>query len=247
MVYDFVDNYGGGSVPNINVVGLNTTTTSNAISYEALKQGLEEVAQTGLWCYGQIGQLSDYYKNPNNYPYLLQAYNKWGGFPAKNRPSERRKDYCDFQDLYSFIFYAKLCQTYPTFQPNDKNTCYQLEGLLEALQGEKTAANQRNVAKGTGSWEYAAELGGELIAIDKKITEYNTLYSTLACDKVKQDDIDARAAEERAIAELNQKQLLADTFANAKQSEAQTNKIAIYAAIGVGVIIAGLVVIRALR
>ena len=246
MVYDFLNN--NISDTNSNVGWLNFVS-ANPITYEALKQGLDEVYQSGFWCYGGVSAIQDYYKNPSNYPFLLQAYNKWGGFPTKNRPSYKNKglfgkwnDFCDFADFYGFIFYAKLSKDFPTFQSNDTTACYKIEGLLESLQAEKTNSNKRYAAGG-GQGEYQAEIA----AIDKKLTEYNTLYSTLACDVFKQKEIDDRAADERAKAELSQKALLADTFANAKKSEAETNKIAIYAAIGVGVVITGLVVIRAFR
>jgi hypothetical protein len=219
----------------------------NSGSDEALVNSLLEIANTGLWCNQEVYNTAvQFFKNPANINALKEAKDGMG-LPAKNRESERgflkkTKDYCDWGDLYKFYYYAKLAKTFPKLNPNNKENCYKIEGIIEGLQSEKTQRNKIYVS--TNDLEkYKKE--EEVLSL--KIAEFNALFASMSCEVYMRDELDKRAEDARIKSEEEAQSILKETFADTQKASQNTTKIATYVAIGVAVLIGGLVVIKVLK
>jgi len=219
----------------------------NSGSDDALVNSLLEIANTGLWCNQEVYNTAvQFFKNPANINALKEAKDGMG-LPAKNRESERgflkkTKDYCDWGDLYKFYYYAKLAKTFPKLNPNNKENCYKIEGIIEGLQSEKTQRNKIYVS--TNDLEkYKRE--EEVLSL--KIAEFNALFASMSCDVYMRDELDKRAEDARIKSEEEAQSILKETFADTQKASQNTTKIATYVAIGVAVLIGGLVVIKVLK
>jgi hypothetical protein len=219
----------------------------NSGSDDALVNSLLEIANTGLWCNQEVYNTAvQFFKNPANINALKEAKDGMG-LPAKNRESERgflkkTKDYCDWGDLYKFYYYAKLAKTFPKLNPNNKENCYKIEGIIEGLQSEKTQRNKIYVS--TNDLEkYKKE--EEVLSL--KIAEFNALFASMSCEVYMRDELDKRAEDARIKSEEEAQSILKETFADTQKASQNTTKIATYVAIGVAVLIGGLVVIKVLK
>jgi hypothetical protein len=214
---------------------------------EALRNSLLEIANTGLWCNQEVYNTAvQFFNNPANINALKEAKDGMG-LPAKNRESERgflkkTKDYCDWGDLYKFYYYAKLAKTFPKLNPNNKENCYKIQGIIEGLQAEKTQRNKIYVS--TNDLEkYKRE--EEVLSL--KIAEFNSLFASMSCEVYMRDELDKRAEEVRIRTEDEAQETLKEVFADTQSASQNTTKIATYVAIGVAVLIGGLVVIKVLK
>lgn len=213
---------------------------------EALRNALLDIANTGLWCNQEVyNSAVQFFKNPVNINALKEARDGMG-LPAKNRESERKFlktiDYCDWGDLYKFYYYAKLAKTFPKLNPNDKNNCFKIEAIIEGLQAEKTERSR--IYTTTNDIEkYKRE--EEILAL--KIAEFNSLFATMSCDVYMRDELARVSEEARVKSEEEAQNILKETFADTQKASQNTTKIATYVAIGVAVLIGGLVVIKVLK
>jgi hypothetical protein len=213
---------------------------------EALRKALVDVANSGLWCNQEVYNTSiQFFNNPANINALKEARDGMG-LPARNRESERKflktKDYCDWGDLYKFYYYAKLAKTFPRLNPNNKENCYRIEGIIEGLQAEKT--ERTRIYSTTNDIEkYKRE--EEVLAL--KIAEFNSLFAAMTCEVYMRDELDKRSAEIRMQTEEEAQETLKEVFADTQKASQNTTKIATYVAIGVAVLIGGLVVIKVLK
>ena len=218
----------------------------NSGSDEALVNSLLEIANTGLWCNQDVyNSAVQFFKNPANISALKEAKDGMG-LPAKNRESERRFlktiDYCDWGDFYKFYYYAKLAKTFPKLNPNDKNNCFKIEPIIEGLQAEKTE-RARIYATTNDLEKYKRE--EEILAL--KIGEFNSLFAAMTCEMYMRDELARVSEEARVKSEEEAQSILKETFADTQKASQNTTKIATYVAIGVAVLIGGLVVIKVLK
>jgi hypothetical protein len=219
----------------------------NSGSDEALVNSLLEIANTGLWCNQEVYNTAvQFFKNPVNISALKEARDGMG-LPAKNRESERKflkktVDYCDWGDLYKFYYYAKLAKTFPKLNPNDKENCFKIQGIIEGLQAEKTERTRIYTSSND-----LDKFKREEEVLTLKIAEFNSLFASMACEVYMREELDMRAEEARNRAEDEAQQTLKDVFADTQSASQNTTKIATYVAIGVAVLIGGLVVIKVLK
>lgn len=219
----------------------------NSADDEALRKALLDVANSGLSCNTEIYNTSvQFFNNPANMNALKEARDGMG-LPAKNRESKKRflqkpLDYCDWGDLYKFYYYAKLAKTFPRLNPNNKENCYRIEGIIEGLQAEKTERS-RIYATTNDIEKYKRE--EEVLAL--KIAEFNSLFAAMTCEVYMREELDNRAEEARMRSEEEAQETLKDIFADTQSASQNTTKIATYVAIGVAVLIGGLVVIKVLK
>ena len=134
-----------------------------------------------------------FFSDPDNAAAIAEAYDKRGSYPPKNRASYhtgvgflgRWHDFCDYDEINEFYQYAKVCVDFPRISANKAN-CYQIKSALVGLETVKANAMAYDVV-------YQR-------AIEKKISEYNALYASLACDQyiIDQEKAQAEAASLRA-------------------------------------------------
>jgi hypothetical protein len=142
----------------------------------------------------------NFFSDPDNAQAIAEAYDKFGGYPPKNRASYHTglgflgkwHDFCDYDPVYEFYQYAKVSADFPKIAANKAN-CYQIKSALVGLETVKANAMTYDVV-------YQR-------AIEKKISEYNALYASLACDQyiIDQEKIQAEAASlrtQKSAAEL---------------------------------------------
>lgn len=133
-----------------------------------------------------------FFSDPDNAQAIAEAYDKFGGYPPKNRASYhtgvgflgRWHDFCDFDPINDFYNYARISVDFPKLTPSKAN-CYQLKSALVGLETVKANAMVSDKA-------YQK-------AIETKISEYNALYASLSCDQyiIDQEKIQAEAASVR--------------------------------------------------
>ena len=212
-----------------------------------IRQALLDVANSGLSCNAEVYNTAvQFFNNPANINALKEAKDGMG-LPAKNRESERgflkkTKDYCDWGDLYKFYYYAKLAKTFPRLNPNNKENCYRIEGIIEGLQAEKTERS-RIYATTNDIEKYKRE--EEVLAL--KIAEFNSLFASMTCEVYMRDELDKRSADIRMQTEEQAQETLEEIFKDTQTASQNTTKVATYVAIGVAVLIGGLVLIKVLK
>jgi hypothetical protein len=214
---------------------------------EALRKALLDVANSGLSCNSEVYNTAvQFFNNPANINALKEARDGMG-LPSRNRESKKRflqkpLDFCDWGDLYKFYYYAKLAKTFPRLNPNNKENCYRIEGIIEGLQAEKTERS-RIYATTNDIEKYKRE--EEVLAL--KIAEFNSLFASMTCEVYMRDELDKRSAEIRMQTEEEAQETLKEVFANTQTASQNSTKIATYVAIGVAVLIGGLVLIKVLK
>lgn len=214
---------------------------------EALRSALMDVANSGLSCNAEVYNTAvQFFKNPANINALKEARDGMG-LPARNRESKKRflqkpLDFCDWGDLYKFYYYAKLAKTFPRLNPNNKENCYKIEGIIEGLQAEKTERS-RIYATTNDLEKYKRE--EEVLAL--KIAEFNSLFASMSCEVYMREELDRRSEEIRMRTEEEAQETLKEIFEDTQSSSQNTTKVATYVAIGVAVLIGGLVLIKVLK
>jgi len=214
---------------------------------EALRKALIDIANTGLWCNQEVYNASiQFFNNPANINALKEARDGMG-LPSRNRESKKRflqkpLDYCDWGDLYKFYYYAKIAKTFPRLNPKNLQNCYKIEGIIEGLQAEKTERS-RIYATTNDLEKYKREQ--EVLAL--KITEFNSLFANMSCEVYMRDELDKRSQEIRMQTEEEAQETLKEIFEDTQDASQNTTKVATYVAIGVAVLIGGLVLIRVLK
>lgn len=141
-----------------------------------------------------------FFSDPDNAKAIADTLDKFGAYPPKNRASFHKglgflgkwTDFCDFDPINDFYNFAKISVDFPKLSSNKAN-CYQLKSALVGLETVKA-----NAMVGDKAYQKAIEI---------KISEYNALYSSLACDQyiIDQEKIQAEAASlrtQKSAAEL---------------------------------------------
>lgn len=160
-----------------------------------------EIAKSLAGCkQRESAMMVNFFSDPDNAQAIAEAYDKFGGYPPKNRASYHTgvgflgkwHDFCDYDPINEFYQYAKVSVDFPKIAANKAN-CYQIKSALVGLETVKANAMTYDVV-------YQR-------AIEKKISEYNALYASLACDQyiIDQEKIQAEAASlrtQKSAAEL---------------------------------------------
>jgi hypothetical protein len=126
--------------------------------------------------------------------------------------------------------------------PNNKENCYRIEGIIEGLQSEKTERS-RIYATTNDLEKYKRE--EEVLAL--KIAEFNSLFASMTCEVYMRDELDKRSQEIRMQTEEEAQETLKEIFQDTQDTSQNTTKVATYVAIGVAVLIGGLVLIKVLK
>ena len=198
-----------------------------------------------LGCNADQQQWLSYFNTPAYISGMKEAFAKYG-IPPKNRASYHTglgvfgtwHDFCDWQDVFRFYYYAKLAQDYPALNPDLKTNCNLIKGYIQALEQEKVNVDKEFTIRNDNDRRLK-----QLEAINEKINDFNGLYSTMNCDNWLQNQASQKAAAERAAA-LAQSQAsnIAVYQQTAQESATGTTKIALYVLGGVAVLV-GLMII----
>lgn len=152
----------------------------------------------------ESAMMANFFSDTDNVKAIAEAYDKFGGYPPKNRASYHTglgflgkwHDFCDFAPVYEFYCYAKISADFPKVAPVQTN-CYQIRSALVGLEAVKANAMNSDPV-------YQK-------AVETKISEYNALYASLACDQymLNQEKSQLEAAS------IREQQLAADLQAEA--------------------------------
>jgi hypothetical protein len=192
-----------------------------------------EVAKSLLGCRPESATMVNFFSDADNVQAIAEAYDKFGGYPAKNRESWRGgglfgswHDYCDYDPVYQFYCYAKISADFPKIAANQSN-CYKIKSALVGLETVKANAMLSDAV-------YQK-------AIEMKISEYNALFASLSCDEyiINQEKIQAEEASLRT--QQNAARLQAEAFDKASGTTptqgSKTGTYILYGFVGVSAII----------
>jgi len=192
-----------------------------------------EVAKSLLGCRPESATMVNFFSDADNVQAIAEAYDKFGGYPAKNRESWRGgglfgswHDYCDYDPVYQFYCYAKISADFPKIAANQSN-CYKIKSALVGLETVKSNAMLSDAV-------YQK-------AIEMKISEYNALFASLSCDEyiINQEKIQAEEASLRT--QQNAARLQAEAFDKASGTTptqgSKTGTYILYGFVGVSAII----------
>jgi hypothetical protein len=192
-----------------------------------------EVAKSLLGCRPESATMVNFFSDADNVQAIAEAYDKFGGYPAKNRESWRGgglfgswHDYCDYDPVYEFYCYAKISADFPKIAANQSN-CYKIKSALVGLETVKANAMLSDAV-------YQK-------AIEMKISEYNALFASLSCDEyiINQEKIQAEEASLRT--QQNAARLQAEAFDKASGTTptqgSKTGTYILYGFVGVSAII----------
>ena len=181
----------------------------------------------------KLNACANYFSSMDNWMSIIDAYEKWGRFPDRNRQDTGSGrgtiHYCDWLDIYNFYNYAMVSKDFPKLEAKQSN-CYVIKSALDSLEQLKA-----NETFGDSSY---------FEALNKKYTEYTALYSSMACDKyiIDQDKKDSDEAEKLAAAEALRLQKEAfetatgGTSTNKEGKSTNTNKYILYGFVGLAAI-----------
>jgi hypothetical protein len=180
--------------------------------------------------------LVDFFSDVDNKEYLSKTflvdfskqYPSIENYQYDMRGNKTVKNECYYNSIYEFYKKAKnykFLKRYPILE-NSVNSCSKLKSALVVLAEEK--ANETTL-HGLDSFEVK-------VVIDK-ISEYNSLYSSLACDDFfieKQKKADTEAAK-KVSDEAFEKQK--EVFKIASGDDLDTKEIITYSAVGLAAIV----------
>lgn len=181
-----------------------------------------------------VDAMVNFFNDKDNAKAILEAADKLGGYPAKNRESWRGgglfgswHDYCDWEPIYKFYNYAVVCADFPK-PVADVSSCGMIKSALVGLQDAKSAAISSNDTM-------------RRTAIDMKISEYNSIYSSLNCDQWFIDEERRKSEEMAKRQEQLAAQLQAEAFDKASGNVAtqgsKTGTYVLYGFVGLSAII----------
>ena len=183
----------------------------------------------------EIDTMLSFFNDKDNAMAIAEASDKKGGFPPKNRESYHTgvgflgkwHDFCDFQPIYDFYNYARIAVDFPKVTAAQSN-CYQIKSALVGLEAVKANALNKNDAS-------------FLNAIETKISEYNAIYASLACDQyiLNQEKAQLEAAtlrEQKTAADL-QAEAFDKASGNTPTTGSKTGTYVLYGFVGLSAIV----------
>jgi hypothetical protein len=197
---------------------------------------MAEIAQSLGGCRpkNEVDSMVMFFNDADNDKAIAEAADKLGGYPVKNRASWRGgglfgswHDYCDFDPIYAFYNYAKICVDFPK-PTNSQSSCGVIKSALVGLQDAKASA-------------IATKDDYKRKAIDMKISEYNSMYAALDCDQYIIDQERIKSEEMAKREQLLAAQLQAEAFdkasGNVATAGSKTGTYVLYGFVGLSAII----------
>lgn len=186
----------------------------------------------------QYNEMLNFYSNPDNDQYGIFAYKMYGLPKATNNSSQ-------WHDMYVFWLTTKYAKQFnlTLLNPNDTNSCYQISDLNKAIATEKSNLAARVV--NTSSQFNQDDYNTSLEALSNITNYVNSIYSTLACSKVISNDATNENINYQKAITDNANQSQVDAYKQATSgANGGGNKLAIYAGVGVGLIIVVMVLAK---
>lgn len=203
-----------------------------------LRQQLTEIANDFSCTDGAQREWAAYFNNPANIQGIREALAKYG-LPPKNRKSYKKDklfgkwvNFCDWGDTFRFYYYAKIAQDYPALNPNNKQNCYQIKGYVKALEQEKAnVTKQYTVTSDNERYKRQVEV------LTEKINDYNSLYSSMLCDRFIMQQDQLLSEQQRARALKQSQNINMQTYEKTSGAAGGGTKIALYAFGGAALLI----------
>lgn len=204
----------------------------------ALRQKLVDIANT-LGCTGKNSEWVAFFQNPANIAGIKEAVAVLG-MPSPNRPSERRLlkwvDFCEWQSLYKFYFYAKIAVDYPALK-EDKVNCSVVNEILKSLESEKSASEKRALTD-------ASLRAIEMEVLDAKLSDFKSFKSRYSCDEYLRSVTEKKAQVQALQSQQQSAKLIEQQYKSLQAAPSNELKMATYIAVGVGVLVTGIIVVR---
>jgi hypothetical protein len=205
--------------------------TQTSANYLAIKNKLIDIAKSVGCDANKSSIMVNFFSDDDNWIAIIDTYDKFS-YPMRNRTSVRPCflckwiDYCDWQEVYRFYNFAKVSYDYPRLA-NEKKNCYQIKSALVSLETAKANSILADTYYKT--------------ALEEKISEYNSLFASMSCDKFIIDE-EKRQAEELAKREQELAQKLqAEAFDKASGNKptegSKTSNYILYGFVGVAAIV----------
>jgi len=188
----------------------------------------------------EVDKMVNFFSDPDNRMAIVEAADKLGAEPPNNRPSVKKKglglfqknsgwtDYCDWQAVYDFYNYAKISADFPKPAMNQASSCGNIKTALVGLE----SARQTAIASGDTLYKKA---------IDMKISEYNSINSSLNCDQYILDQERIKTEEAIKRQEILSSQLASEAFDKASGTTptegSKTGTYVLYGFVGLSAII----------
>jgi hypothetical protein len=183
----------------------------------------------------ESAKMASFFSDPDNTQAIAEAYDKFGGYPPANRQSYHTgvgflgkwHDFCDYQPIYDFYNYAKIAVDFPKITAMQSN-CYQIKSALVGLEAVKANALNKNDAS-------------ILNAIETKISEYNAIYASLACDQYilnqEKSQLEAATLREQQAAAALQADAFDKASGNTPTTGSKTGTYVLYGFVGLSAIV----------
>jgi hypothetical protein len=208
----------------------------------------ELVAITNLLgCNSEYQQWVSYFNNPANIAGMKEAQTKYG-IPKRNRESYHTglgifgkwHDFCDWGDVFTFYYYSKISQDYPTLNPKVKSNCNIIKGYIQGLENEKVNVDKEFTIRNDNDKRIR-----QLEVLNDKLNDYNSLYANMNCDVwiADQERIKVEEARTKALKQ-SQESNISVYKQTAEQSATGTTKIALYVLGGVAILISIMIFTR---
>lgn len=182
----------------------------------------------------QSAMMVAFFSDPDNAQAIAEAYDKRGSYPPINRKSYHTgvgmfgkwHDFCDYDPIYEFYCYAKISADFPKLLKN-VSSCYSIKTALVGLEAVRANAMLSDAV-------YQK-------AVETKISEYNALYASLACDEyiLNQDKAKIEAAlvktEQRGMG--YQEEAFDETTGTTPTAGSKTGTYVLYGFVGLSAII----------
>lgn len=191
-------------------------------------------------CMTDYNAMKIFFATPSNIVGIKSAIDKYG-LPPANRDSYhtgagflgRWHDYCDWdKGMAKFYYYAKLSMQYPVLAQAQTN-CDAINGYLIALEQEKKSADEDNI-----STPHEDVHTPKIQAISDKISEYNSIYASISCDQYLSDVAQKKISDAQAAALAASTASELSVYTQTSGTSGGGTQLAIYAAVGVAIVIA---------
>ena len=186
-------------------------------------------------CMTDYNAMKVFFATPSNIVGIKSAIDKYG-LPIANRQAYHTTfggwhDFCDWTNIAKFYYYAKFSMLYPALASVQTN-CEAIQGYLIALEQEKKSADEDNITNPHDDIHTP-----KIQALSDKISEYNSIYAGMSCDQYLVDVAQKKIADAQAAALAASQASELSVYTQTSSTAGGGTQIAIYAAVGVAILI----------
>lgn len=186
----------------------------------------------------QFNEMLNFYSNSDNDQYGIFAYKMYGLPKATNNNTQ-------WHDMYVFWLTTKYAKQFflTNLNPNDTSSCYQISDLNNAIAAEQ--ANLAALIVNPTAQFNQNDYNTSIEALGNIKNYVGGVFSKLTCSKVLANDATAQNINYQKAVTDNANQSQVDAYKSATSgTNGGGSKIAIYAGVGVGLLIVVMVLAK---